>query len=586
MKKSILLLAAATFVLAAPLQAAEPGAGSALHQLLDDEWQRYLRENPLDASQLGDLRYNDRWRDESLEAYATRHNEDVDARKRLGGIDYGALANADQLNYDLYARELDDRIEGDRYRAFLMPIDPQGGIQAAADDMQRSVRLARLKDYEDYVARLEAFGRYTDQTIELLKQGVKEKRVQPRILMERMPRQIQAQIVDKPEDSAFFTPLKQFPAEVPEDARGWLKERAAMAIRAVVVPSYRRLLKYFNDSYLPACRASIAASDLPDGKDFYAWRIRSFTTTKMTADEVHELGLKEVARIRAEMDAIIKQVNFQGGFAEFVNFLRSDPQFYYKTPEELLTAYQALAKRIDPGLPALFGKLPRLPYGVKPIPDDLAPDVTTAYYFQGSQEGGRAGTYYVNLYKPETRPKYEMEALSLHESVPGHHLQIALAQELADLPQFRRHGGITVFVEGWGLYSESLGADLGMYQDPYSKFGQLTYEMWRAVRLVVDTGMHAKGWSRDKAIDFFKDNAAKTEHDIVNEIDRYIAWPGQALAYKIGELKIKELRARAKAKLGERFDIRAFHDVVLGSGPVPLDVLERNVDNWIAQQIK
>ncbi|HZP12742.1 MAG TPA: DUF885 domain-containing protein [Nevskiaceae bacterium] len=587
MKNWSLLLVAATFLIAAPPQAAEPTAASALHKLFDDEWERYLRENPIEASRIGDARYNDRWRDESLEAYATRHNEDVDARKRLGGVDYGALSAADQLNYDLFARSLDDRIEGDRYRAFLMPIDPQGGIQSAADEVQRSVRLIKVKDYEDYVARLEAFGRYADQTIELMKQGVKENRVQPRILMERMPRQLEAQIVDKPEDSAFFAPFKQFSADVPPDARRWLTERATMAIRAVVVPSYRRLLKYFNDTYLPACRNSIAASDLPDGKDFYAWRIRSFTTTKLTADEIHALGLKEVERIRAEMDAIIKQVGFQGSFDEFIAFLRTDPRFYYKTPDELLTAYQALAKRIDPGLPALFGKLPRLPYGVKPIPDDLAPDVTTAYYFQGSQEGGRAGTYYVNLYKPETRPKYEMEALSLHESVPGHHLQIALAQELPNVPSFRRHQlDFTAFVEGWGLYAESLGDDLGMYQDPYSKFGQLTYEMWRAVRLVVDTGMHAKGWSRDRAIEFFKANAAKTEHDIVNEIDRYIAWPGQALAYKIGELKIKELRARAKGKLGERFDIRAFHDVVLGSGPVPLDVLERNVDLWIAQQLK
>jgi uncharacterized protein (DUF885 family) len=567
--------------------ASQAEAAAALHRLFDAEWERYLAENPLEASALGDPRYNDRWPDESLEAYARRHKADVDAARRLEAIDRDQLTVADRLNYDLFRRDLDNRIEADGYRTFLMPLDHQGGIQSAADLLTRSVRMTQPKDFEAYIARLEAFGRYTDQTIGLLRQGIKEGRVQPRVLMERLPRQLEQQIVEKPEDSAFYAPMRELPPGITGETRGWLTERAAMAIRAVVVPAYRRLLKFLNEEYLPACRASIGASSLPDGKDFYAFRARYFTTTKLTPDEIHETGLKEVARIRGEMDAIIGKVGFKGSFAEFVAFLRSDPQFYYKTPEELFTAYAALAKRIDPQLVPLFGKLPRLPYGVMAIPADIAPDTTTAYYFQGSLEGGRAGTYYVNLYKPETRPKYEMEALSLHESVPGHHLQIALAQELQDVPNFRRHIlGFTAFVEGWALYAESLGAEMGFYQDPYSKFGQLTYEMWRAVRLVVDTGMHAKGWSRGQAIDYFKDNAAKTEHDIVNEIDRYIAWPGQALAYKLGELKIKELRARAKEKLGERFDVRAFHDVVLGSGAVPLDILERNVDTWIAQQIK
>jgi uncharacterized protein (DUF885 family) len=423
-----------------------------------------------------------------------------------------------------------------------------------------------------------------DQNIALMRTGIEEGRVPPRVVMERIPQQIAAQLVDQPERSPFFRPFTRYPDGVPETARERLTAAVRTAIADTVIPAYRRLAAFFNDEYLPATRTTVGAWDLPDGRDFYAHRARFFTTTDLTPEEIHEIGVSEVARIRAEMDAIIEQVGFRGSFNDFLEYLRTDPKFYYETGEELLRSYEAIAKRIDPLMVEVFGKLPRMPYGIRPIPMDIAPHTTTAYYSRPAADGTRAGFHYVNIYRPEVRPKYEMMALSLHEAVPGHHLQIALAQELGDLPNFRRFGGFTAFTEGWGLYAEFLGEELGLYEDPYDKFGQLTYEMWRAVRLVVDTGMHHKGWSRDRAIEFFMENAAKTEQDIVNEIDRYISWPGQALAYKIGELKIKELRARAHERLGDRFDVRAFHDAVLENGAIPLDVLERHIDAWIEGQ--
>ena len=384
-----------------------------------------------------------------------------------------------------------------------------------------------------------------------------------------------------PQQSLYFKPLKKFPKDIPAGEQERLKKEAAAAIQERVIPAYRKFARFFDEEYFPACYGEVGAWQLPRGQELYALRAGHFTTTNLTPDEIHAIGLKEVARIRAEMEAIVKQVGFQGTFQEFLADLRTNKKFYYDDPSELMSGYLALCKRVDPQLTKLFKTLPRIPYGLEPIPAQIAPDTTTAYYRQPSADGLRPGTYFVNLYRPETRPKYEMEALSLHEAVPGHHLQLALQAELGELPPFRRYGGFTAFVEGWGLYAESLGDQLGCYEDPYSKFGQLTYEMWRAVRLVVDTGMHSKQWTREQAIDFFKQNTAKTELDIVNEIDRYIAWPGQALAYKIGELKIKELRERAKSKLGEKFDIREFHDVVLRQGAVPLDVLEQIVDEWL-----
>ena len=555
-----------------------------LHKLFDDEWEWTMRENPTFASTLGDRRYNDRWEDASLESVERQYQHRLETLKRLQTIPRAQLSTADQLNYDLFKKDLDNDIEGHKFKLYLLPINQRGGIQTA-DELTELLRFQTVKDYEDWIARMKALPRYMDQTIALMREGVRAHMLWPKVVEQRVAAQIDKQTPARPEDSTFYKPFRAFPADIPEAERARLAQAAREAVAQNVIPAYRQLKDYFTKEYLPASPEQVGVWQWPDGAQAYAFLARRYTTTTMTPEQIHERGLQEVARIRGEMQKVMEQVGFKGSLKDFFKKLRTDEQFYYKTPEDLLEAYRATAKRIDPNLVKVFKTLPRQPYGVTPIPDAVAPDTTTAYYQPGAADGSRPGYYYVNLYKPETRPKWEMMALSLHESVPGHHLQIARAMELGEIPKFRRYGGgYTAFVEGWGLYAESLGEDMGLYDDPYSKFGQLTYEMWRAVRLVVDTGMHYYKWDRQKAIDYFLDNAAKTELDVTNEIDRYITDPGQALAYKIGQLKIKELRARAHDQLGDRFDLREFHDVVLGSGAVPLDVLERNVDEWIRNQ--
>ena len=552
--------------------------------LLEDAWEWQLRENPVMASSLGDRRYNGSWADSSLGAIESRQEMQREFMQRLLAIDSSQLDDADQLNYELFRRDLMTDIEGFRFRDYLMPVNQRGGVQTL-DEVAERIPLATIADYDDWLKRMASVANLIDQTMALQEEGRKRGYMPPKILMQRVPAQVAAQLVENAEDSPYYKVFRNLPDSIAAAEQERLRTSARAIIDDSIVPAYRKFSRYFNDSYLPASRDSIDASSLPDGKAFYEYRTRVYTTTNMTPDEIHRLGLSEVQRIRGEMQLIIDELEFAGSFEDFLQFLRTDPQFYYETPEQLFDAYLAICKRIDPELVKLFGTLPRTPYGLRPIPDNIAPDTTTAYYSQPAADGSRAGYYYVNLYKPEVRPKYEMEVLSVHEAVPGHHLQIALQMELGDMPDFRRYSGFTAFTEGWGLYSESLGYDLGLYQDPYSRFGALTYEMWRAVRLVVDTGMHYKGWTRQQAIDFFKANAAKTELDIINEIDRYIGWPGQALAYKIGQLKMLELRREAEQTLGDSFDIRAFHDALLGGGALPLEVLETRMHRWLAGQI-
>jgi uncharacterized protein (DUF885 family) len=583
MRLSVLFISIAILTVSAVSQKTPPQkpASKALHDLFDAEWDYSMRDFPERASELGDRRWNDRWSDRSLQAIERRHRHALEVLGSLAKISRSSLSSTDQLNYDLFRQQRERAVEGYRFRMFLIPLNQREGIQTM-DDLADALRFETLKDYEDWIARLKSFPALMDQTIELMRQGIQERIVHPKIIMQRLPAQIDKQIVSDPTQSGFYKPFRHFARDISPADQQRLSQQAQQAIQQQVIPAFQKFKQFFVSQYLPACFDQVGAWQLPHGDEVYAYEVRSHTTLKVTAEQIHKIGLAEVERIRGEMQKIMAQTGFQGSREEFFQFLRTDPQFFYKTPQELFDAYKVVAKTIDPTLVKMFRTLPREPYGVEEIPASFAPDTTTAYYRPGSADGSRAGTYFVNLYKPETRPKWEMMALTLHESVPGHHLQIARAHEIGELPKFRRYGSYTAFAEGWGLYSESLGDEMGLYADPYSKFGQLTYEMWRAVRLVVDTGIHAKHWTREQAIRYFMDNAPKQELDITNEIDRYIAWPGQALAYKMGELKIKELRARARQELGPKFDIKEFHDVVLGSGELPLDTLEGNVNEWIA----
>jgi len=583
MKQAIVKVLAAVFaiLLAGPVVA---DASADFSGLLDEVWESRMADFPTFASSLGDRRYNDQWTDQSLKAIEKRHVKDSEFLRRLYAIDRDALSEADQLNFELFRRELQNDVDAHQFKAYLMPFSHRGGVQTLNQTALR-LRLSTVQDYEDWLVRMSKVGTVVEQAIDRAERGRKDGYVAPGILMQRIPNQIATQLTELGTDSPFYEEFLEMPDAISDEDQQRLRDSAVSTIEKIVIPAYRDLARYFEKTYLPASRESIGLSSLPNGKSWYEFRARNYTTTRMTPEDIHRLGLNEVRRIRDEMQLIIDDLEFEGDFQAFLTFMRTDPQFYYDNPDALYEAYLATCKRIDPELVKLFGHLPRMPYGVKPIPAATAPDTTTAYYSRPAADGSRAGTYWVNLYRPEVRPKYEIEVLSVHEAMPGHHLQLALQQELGNMPNFRRFSGFTAFVEGWGLYSESLGYDLGLYKDAYSRFGALTYEMWRAVRLVVDTGIHYMGWTRQQAIDFFKDNAAKTEHDIVNEIDRYIGNPGQALAYKIGQLKILSLRESAENRLGDKFDIRAFHDELLGAGALPLDILEQRMDAWIASQL-
>lgn len=578
------LIAPAFFIIPfVMLSAITHASDESLDAVITNHWDWVLEQYPEYRREYGDMSGNQSWTDLSIDALEQRNADTRTFIEDLSRIDPASLSDTAKLNQRMLTTALREEVESYENGLHLIALNMRSGPQHRYTMVER-LPMATERDYLDWLVRLEKLPEQLAQYQSLLREGANKQRTQARIIIERIPSQLDALIVQKPEDSPFWGVFESMPDTISAARASELKNQAAAIISNKLVPAYAQFKAFIEETYLPSTRAQPGIGTLPGGKEVYAMLARHFTTTDMTPEEIHNVGLAEVARIRGEMMEVIEEVGFEGDLNAFNDFLRNDPQFYYDTAEELLEGYQAVSKRLDPQLVKLFGKLPRMPYGVRPIAPELAPDTTTAFYMRPALDGSRPGWYYVNLFKPEVRPKYEMEVLSVHESVPGHHLQIALAQEIEGLPEFRRNSSVTAFIEGWGLYSERLGYDMGLYKDPYSRYGQLIYDMWRAVRLVVDTGIHYFGWSRQEAIDYFKDNAAKTEADIINEIDRYIGWPGQALAYKIGQLKMLEIRALAEEELGAKFDIRAFHDELLGAGAIPLDALEARMTRWVEQE--
>ena len=566
----------------APDDTAAAEATRALHRLFRRDWDRQMREHPVTASDLGDRRFNDRWPDRSIAAIQRAHAADASALAALRRIDRAALDPQDRISYDLFEWQHEDALDAYRFHEYLFPLNQLGGIQTAGDYAQ-TLRFATPKDYADWLHRLQTFGTYMNQTIALLRLGIAEGYTLPRVVAARIPPQIALNVVADPTRSPFYAPFGKIPSTVDAADARRLRVEARAAIATVVVPAYRRLGRFFADDYLPHCRTSIAADALPDGPAYYAYLVRHFTTTNLTPAQVHAIGLAKVAQIHRQMLAIIRQVHFAGGFQAFLRYLRTSPRFYYKSPAHLLEAYEAQAKIIDPLLVTEFHRLPRIPWGIKVIPADQAPNTYPAYSYPPAADGSRAAYMFVNLYEPRTRPKYEIPVLTCHEGRPGHALQLSLATEMRGLPKFRRFGYYNAYGEGWALYAEVLCGEMGVYRTPYQRFGALSYQSWRAVRLVVDTGIHSEGWTRQQAVDYMKANTALSDQNIQTEVDRYIAWPGQSLSYMIGEMTILELRAEARSALDPRFDIKAFNDEILSGGTLPMSVLSRAVHAWIAR---
>ena len=550
---------------------------------LENDWTKTLNENPLFASYVGDKRSNNKINSNDIDQFLSERQSEIDSLNELRQIDISKLSDDNKLNYKLKEFGLTSSIGLSDFPTYYLRLNQRGGIQSFYETGNRLVYSSK-QDYLDWLSRLRQFSNNIYNAIEINKKGLSQGITQPKLITKGVITQIDQLINVDVKDSPY---LKVF-LEADESLISVSdKEQIIVDAKNIILneinPAYRELNNFLKNEYINKSRESIGIGDVPGGKQYYEYLTKYYTTTELSPDEIYEIGIEEIKRIRTEMEEIIKKVNWDGDFNSFLNYLRTSPRFYYDNPDDLFNAYLIMSKTIDPLLPKIFKVFPRAPYGVIPIPEESAPFTTTAYY--NSPSPGRPGYFYANLYKPESRPKYEIPVLTVHEAVPGHHFQISIAQELDNVPSFRKYQGITAFVEGWGLYSEELGEYMGIYDDPYDKFGQLTYDMWRAIRLVVDTGMHFKGMTRDEAINIFVENSAKSILDINNEIDRYIAWPGQALAYKIGQLKILELRNKAEKKLGDKYDIKDFHHEVLKRGSLPLNLLEFYIDEWINETL-
>ena len=551
-------------------------------QLLADHWSAYLKANPEVATGIGVRDYDEFLSDPSLQAYDAYVEQLSDFLNRAQAFNDSDLSKSNALNKSLFTLELETQINAAKHGGKYMIMTNRGGPHLSLTNLVGRLPFFTLTDYQSYLARLQAMPEYLRRATARLDAGLKAGWVQPCEPMQGFEASIQTHLVEDVEDSVFMGPFQNPSNKLAGIEFSQFRATAKEVIKDKVIPAFKAFETFYLESYAPACRTQVGTNSMPGGDDYYSHRVKRFTTTDLSADDVHQLGQSEVARIRNEMDEVIKQADFKGSFEEWLIYLRDNPDFYPQTAAERMQEVAAISKKIDGKLPELFGKLPRMPYGLKEIPADIAEKTTTAYYQRPAGDGSRAGFYFVNTSKLDTRPLYQLEALSLHEAVPGHHLQLALAQEL-DLPNFRKFGGITVFVEGWALYAERLGLEVGFYETPYTDFGRLSYEMWRACRLVVDTGLHSKGWTRQQAIDFMAENSGLSMNNIVSEIDRYITWPGQALAYKMGELKIRELRERAETVLGDQFDVRTFHDKILENGALPLSILETVIVDWLEQ---
>ncbi|HVR28497.1 MAG TPA: DUF885 domain-containing protein [Thermoanaerobaculia bacterium] len=580
---SFLLLVALIACSRMPDASRRSTSGSGLQDLLDREWSYRLDQDPLFATSVGVHRANDRLPQVGASDWERRATADRALLAELETIDRADLLPDERISAALLERQLRDRIASFEHGAWQMPFTSESGFHIDFTQLPRSVPFETVEDHDNYLARLRAWPQLVEQQIANLRLGVEQGRVQPRVVLAGFEGTMSSHLVERAEDSVFWAPFADLPERFPAPDRERLQAGARAVILEQVAPAYRELHRFFVEDYLPATRESIAATDLPGGEDYYAQRVRWYTTLDLTPAEVHRIGLEEVARIEREMAAAGERIGFAGTVAELIASLRGDPRFYAASPDDLLRHAAWIAKRADGGLPRLFRTLPRHPYTVEPVPAHMAPKYTSARYVPPPHGGVEPGIYWVNVYRPETRPLYNLTALTLHEAVPGHHLQGSLASELEHLPPFRRFDYIDAFGEGWALYAEWLGLEMGMYEDPYSDFGRLGFEMWRACRLVVDTGMHALGWSRDRAIEYMAQRTSLPLLEVETEIDRYISWPGQALAYKMGEIEIKKQRRRAEEALGSRFDVRDFHDAVLAHGGVTLPILAEIVDEYIAR---